>query len=76
MLMATNALTAYPDHNKGFNIYTDASDFQLDCAFLQESLEFPGIRRNLGSKKRKVVPFLQERLEKSGQIALLFCRNF
>jgi hypothetical protein len=27
--MATNALVAYPDNNKRFNVYTDASDFQL-----------------------------------------------
>jgi hypothetical protein len=27
LLMAANALAAYPDHNKRFNIYTDASDF-------------------------------------------------
>jgi hypothetical protein len=28
LLMAANALAAYPDHNKWFDIYTDASDFQ------------------------------------------------
>ncbi len=26
-LMAANALAAYPDHNKRFNLYTAASDF-------------------------------------------------
>jgi hypothetical protein len=34
--MAANALAAYPDHNKRFNIYTDASDFQLGACFIQE----------------------------------------
>ncbi len=27
LLMAANSLAAYPDHNKQFAIYTDASDF-------------------------------------------------
>jgi hypothetical protein len=29
LLMAVNALEAYLDHNKHFDVYTDASDFQL-----------------------------------------------
>jgi hypothetical protein len=29
LLMAAYALAAYPDHSKQFNVYTDASDFQL-----------------------------------------------
>jgi hypothetical protein len=28
LLMAADALIAYPDHNKQFNVYTDTSDFQ------------------------------------------------
>jgi hypothetical protein len=36
LLMAANALAAYPDHNKRFNKYTDASDFQLDACIIQE----------------------------------------
>jgi hypothetical protein len=36
LLMAANALTAYSDHNKRFDIYTDASDFQLDACIIQE----------------------------------------
>jgi hypothetical protein len=36
LLMAADALAAYPDHNKQFNIYTDASDFHLGTCIIQE----------------------------------------
>ncbi len=36
LLMAANALAAYPDHNKRFNVYTDASDFQLGACIVKE----------------------------------------
>ncbi len=36
LLMAANALAAYLDHNKRFDIYTDASDFQLGSCIIQE----------------------------------------
>ncbi len=36
LLMADNALTANLDHNKWFNVYTDASDFQLGACIIQE----------------------------------------
>jgi hypothetical protein len=35
LLMAANSLAAYPDHNKRFGVYTDASDFQLGAYIIQ-----------------------------------------
>jgi hypothetical protein len=37
LLMAANALAAYPDHNKPFDVYIDASDFQLGTCIIQVS---------------------------------------
>ncbi len=31
LLMAANALAAYPNHNKWFTLYTDTSDFDISC---------------------------------------------
>ncbi len=36
LLMAANAFAAYPNHNKRFDVYTDASDFQLGTCIIQE----------------------------------------
>jgi hypothetical protein len=34
--MVADALASYPNYNKLFNVYTDASDFQLGACIIQE----------------------------------------
>ena len=36
VLLTTDALTAYPDHDKPFKICTHASDYQLGVCIMQE----------------------------------------
>jgi hypothetical protein len=38
LLMAADALAANPDHNKQFDINTDASDFQLGACIIQKGM--------------------------------------
>lgn len=35
-IIASDCINAYPDYNKHFHIYTDASDYQLGTAIIQE----------------------------------------
>jgi RNase H-like domain found in reverse transcriptase len=48
-LLARDAFLQYPDHNKRFDIYCDASDLQLGAAILQEVMPVADFSRKLNS---------------------------
>ncbi len=46
LFMADDALAAYLDHNKRFDVYTYASDFQLGACIIQEEGRLPTSRES------------------------------
>ena len=36
VFIVEDALAAYPEHNKWFDVYTDTSDYQLGACIVQE----------------------------------------
>jgi hypothetical protein len=51
-ILATDCLLRYPDHNKPFEIYTDASDFQMGAVIMQEKMPVAYFSRKLNPAQR------------------------
>jgi RNase H-like domain found in reverse transcriptase len=51
-LLAKNAFLRYPDHNKRFDIYCDASDCQLGAVITQENYSVAYYSRKLNNAQR------------------------
>ena len=61
-LMAADAHSAYLDHNKLFNIYTDLSDYQMGACIMQECRTVAYYSKKLNSARRKYTTTEKEML--------------
>jgi hypothetical protein len=62
LLMAADFLAVYLDHNKRFDVYTDASDFQLGTCFIQEGRPVAYFLRKLTKSQQNYTTMKKEML--------------
>jgi hypothetical protein len=62
LLMAANALAGYLNHNKRFEVYTDASDFQFGACIIQEGRPVAYFLRKLMKSQQNYTTIEKEML--------------
>jgi hypothetical protein len=53
-MLARDAFLKYPDHNKPFHIFCEASDLQLGAVILQDSAPVAYYSRKLNAAQKKI----------------------